>query len=302
MLSIYLPIAGLSVSLPLLIGLGAGVGLLSGLFGVGGGFLLTPLLILLGVPAPIAAASGANQLIGSSVSGVLFHWRRRNVDVRMGLVLLAGGLVGSVGGVFLSGWLKRLGQIDLVIAVAFAGFLGIVGLLMLGESVTTLIRARRGGLIRRKLHPHGWTHGLPLKMRFRRSRLYISVLPPILIGAMVGVMVAVMGVGGGFVMVPAMVYLLDMPTALVVGTSLFQIIFLTAATTFLQAVANQSVDAVLALILLAGGVVGSQFGVRLSTRLKGEQLRIILALIVLGVGVKLALDLARMPAELYSLS
>ena len=299
---LYLPIAELSVNIFLLLGLGGGVGILSGMFGVGGGFLLTPLLIFIGISPPVAVATQANQLVASSVSGVIAHWRRGNVDMRMGMVLLAGGLVGSSLGVWIFSLLRQIGQIDLVISLFYIVFLGIVGALMLQESFRTILRSRRVGAPRRKLHQHNWMHGLPFKIRFRRSKLYISALVPIAVGFGVGVLTAIMGVGGGFVMVPAMIYLLGMPTSVVIGTSLFQIIFVTANVTLLQAYFNQTVDVLLALVLLAGGVMGAQIGTQLGGRLKAEQLRGLLGLLVLAVSVKLILDLAIKPDELYSIA
>ncbi len=300
-MDIYLPIAEMSVNVFLLIGMGAAVGFLSGIFGVGGGFLMTPLLIFIGVPPPVAVGSEANQIAATSVSGVLAHWRRGNVDFKMGLVLLAGGVLGAVGGVWLFRQLRETGQIDVVISLSFVGFLGTVGILMAGESLRAIMRQRRG-TGRRKLHQHIWLHGLPFKMRFRRSKLYISALLPMAIGFTVGILAAIMGVGGGFIMIPAMIYLLGMPTAVVVGTSLFQIMFVTAITTVLHATTNQTVDVVLALLLLLGAVVGAQFGSRAGTWLRGEQLRGLLALLVLAVGAKLAFDLVVEPDDVYSLA
>ena len=300
-MDIYLPIAEMSVNVFLLIGMGAAVGFLSGMFGVGGGFLMTPLLIFIGVPPAVAVGSEANQIAATSVSGVLAHWRRGNVDFKMGLVLLAGGVVGAVGGVWLFRQLRETGQIDVVISLSFVGFLGTVGVLMAGESLRAILRQRRG-TGRRKLHQHIWLHGLPFNMRFRRSKLYISALLPMAIGFTVGVLAAIMGVGGGFIMIPAMIYLLGMPTAVVVGTSLFQIMFVTAITTVLHATTNQTVDVVLALLLLLGAVVGAQFGSRAGTWLRGEQLRGLLALMVLAVGAKLAFDLVVEPDDVYSLA
>ena len=300
-MQIYLPIAEVSVDVFLLLGLGGLVGLLSGLFGVGGGFLMTPLLIFIGIPPIVAVASEANQIVASSMSGVMAHWRRGNVDFKMGGVLLFGGILGSVVGVELFRYLRTIGQIDLVIRLSYVTFLGIVGLLMFQESLRSLLRRRRtGGGEQRKLHQHSWLHGLPLKMRFRRSKLYISALPPIGIGFAVGMLAAIMGVGGGFLMVPAMIYLLGMPTVVVIGTSLFQIIFVTANVTFLQSVTNQTVDVMLALILLIGGVVGAQFGSRMAQYLRGEQLRILLALMVIGVCGTLLFNLVATPDDLYS--
>ena len=298
---IYLPIAEVSVNAFLLLGLGGMVGILSGMFGVGGGFLMTPLLIFIGVPPAVAVGTEANQVVAASVSGALAHWRRGNVDVRMGVVLMIGGFIGSTLGVWLFTFLRGIGQIDFVIAVSYVLFLGIVGVLMVVESVRAWFRSRNPTAPRRKLHYHTWLHGLPFKMRFRTSGLYISVSPPLVVGLFVGVLSAIMGVGGGFIMVPAMIYLLGMPTKVVVGTSLFQIIFVTAFTTMLHATTNYTVDVVLAVLLLVGGVVGAQIGTVIGARMPAEQLRVLLAALVLVVCGKLALDLLLQPAELYSL-
>ncbi len=297
-MQIYLPIAEQSVNIFLILSMGGGVGFLSGVFGVGGGFLMTPLLIFIGIPPAVAVATEANQIVASSVSGVLAHLRRGNVDIKMGVFLLIGGVIGSTFGVWLFTVLKDLGQIDLVIKISYVVFLGIIGLLMLIESLKSLLVSKSKQ--RKRFHTHNWMHGLPFKMRFRKSRLYISATLPILIGILVGILSAIMGVGGGFVMVPAMIYLLGMPTAVVVGTSLFQIIFVTANVTVLQAVSNQSVDIVLALILLFGGVIGAQIGARISNRINGEQLRGMLALIVLSVCLKLTFDLLVTPSDPFA--
>lgn len=298
-MQIYLPIAEMSVNIFLILGMGGGVGFLSGLFGVGGGFLMTPLLIFIGIPPAVAVATEANQIVASSVSGVLAHWRRGNVDLKMGVLLLIGGVIGSTFGVWLFTFLKGLGQIDLVIKLSYVVFLGVIGSLMLIESLNA-IRQRKKRKPKRS-HSHNWMHGLPFKMRFRKSRLYISAVPPILIGIFVGILSAIMGVGGGFVMVPAMIYLLGMPTAVVVGTSLFQIIFVTANVTVLQSVSNQTVDIVLALLLLIGGVIGAQIGARFGSRMQGEHLRSLLALIVIMVCLKLTFDLVVTPSDIYSI-
>jgi uncharacterized membrane protein YfcA len=300
-MQIYLPIAEMSVNVFLLLGMGGGVGFLSGLFGVGGGFLMTPLLIFIGVPPAVAVGTEANQIVAASVSGVLAHWRRGNVDFKMGFVLLLGGFAGSTIGVLLFAFLRGLGQIELVISLSYVIFLGTVGSVMFYEGLRAMRRRKSASASRRKLHQHTWIHGLPLKMRFRRSKLYISALMPLAIGFLVGVLSAIMGVGGGFIMVPAMIYLLGMPTSVVIGTSLFQIIFVTANVTFLQAYANQTVDVVLALLLLTGAVIGAQFGARAGTRLQGEELRVLLALMVLAVCAKLFYDLLITPGDIYSL-
>jgi len=299
-MQIYLPIAELSVDVFLLLGLGAGIGFLSGMFGVGGGFLMTPLLIFIGIPPAIAVATQANNVIASSVSGCFSHWSRGNVDLKMGVILLAGGFAGSTIGVALFALLRDLGQIDLVINLSYVVLLGTVGVLMLLEGTRALLRRRRKAGPG-KLHAHTWLHGLPLKTRFRRSRLYISALLPFGIGFGVGVLSAIMGVGGAFVLVPLMIYLLGMPTAMVVGTSLFQIIFVSANVTFLQATQNQTVDVVLALLLIVGGVVGAQFGGRVGARLPGDTLRLLLGVLILGVALRLSLELVVRPEDLYSL-
>ncbi|HCN32743.1 MAG: sulfite exporter TauE/SafE family protein [Candidatus Micropelagos sp.] len=302
-MQIYLPIAETSVSIYLLLGLGGLVGFLSGMFGVGGGFLMTPLLIFIGIPPTVAVASEANQILASSISGGMAHFQKRGVDIRMGCVLLVGGLLGSAVGVQLYAVMREMGQIDLLISLCYVVFLGVIGLLMMIESIRA-IHARQIGrpIPARRPGQHNWIHGLPFKMRFKVSHLYTSIIPPILIGFFVGVLAAIMGVGGGFIMVPAMIYLLRMPTNVVIGTSLFQIIFVSAAVTVMHAVKNQTVDVVLATILIIGGVVGAQIGARLGQKLRGEQLRALLALIVLGVGLKMLNDLLFMPTEIYSLS
>ena len=297
---IYLPIAEVSMHIAVIIGLGGGVGFLSGMFGVGGGFLMTPLLIFLGVPPAIAVSTEANQIVASSVSGVIAHWRRGNVDFKMGGILLAGGVVGSSLGVLLFSILRDIGQIDLVIKLSYVVFLGLIGGMMLLESIRAILRTRQAGARRGKLHQHNWLHGLPFKMRFRKSKLYISALLPFFLAAMVGVLSAIMGVGGGFILVPAMIYLLGMPTYVVIGTSLFQINFVTANITVLQAVQTQTVDFVLAGLLLFGAVIGAQIGARFGTRLKGEQLRGLLALMVLGVSVKLGIELITAPVDVFA--
>ena len=300
-MQIYLPIAEVSVNAFLLLGIGGVVGILSGLFGVGGGFLITPLLCFIGIPPGVAVATGANRVVASSISGVLAHLRRRAVDFRMGTVLLAGGIFGSALGIFLFNYLTRKGQIDVVVQVAYVLLLGLIGAIMLQESLRTIRRSRNPAALPVR-NQHLWAHRLPFKIKFRASGLYISVIPPVLVGVFAGILAAVLGVGGGFIMVPAMIYLLGMPTKVVVGTSLFQIIFVTGFSTFMHALTNQSVDLLLAFALILGGVVGAQVGTRIGSRLKAEQLRILLALLVLAVAVKIAADLLVMPGELYSLT
>lgn len=299
-MQIYLPIAEVSVNIFLILGMGGGVGFLSGLFGVGGGFLMTPLLIFIGIPPAVAVATEANQIVASSISGVLAHWKRGNVDIRMGVMLLVGGVLGSTFGVWLFTFLKTLGQVDLVIKLSYVVFLGVIGSLMFIESLNAMRKAKKAVPPKKRGHS-AWINALPLKMRFRRSKLYISSILPVSVGFVVGILSAIMGVGGGFIMVPAMIYLLGMPTAVVVGTSLFQIIFVTANVTVLQAVNNFAVDVVLALLLLLGAVVGAQFGAKAGAKLKGEQLRVLLALMVIGVCVKIGLDLTLTPDDFYGL-
>jgi uncharacterized membrane protein YfcA len=300
---IYLPIAELSVNLWLLLGLGGAVGYLSGLFGVGGGFLLTPLLIFIGVPPPVAVATSANQVVAASVSAVYAHWRKNNVDFKMGAVLLVGGLIGSSFGAYLFGVLKRIGQLDAVIALSYVLILGFIGSLMMIESIRALRRKPNAPLParRKRLNDHPFIRALPFKMRFRKSQLYISMLLPVGLGIVVGILAAIMGVGAGFMLVPAMIYLLGMPTAVVVGTSLFQIIFVTANVTILHAITTQTVDVTLALLLLIGSVVGAQYGVRHGARLRGEQIRGLLAALVLIVAVALAIELVVPPEDAYFL-
>lgn len=300
-MQVYLPIAEVSVNAFLLLGLGGIVGILSGMFGVGGGFLMTPLLFFIGIPPAVAVATEANQIVASSFSGVLAHLRRKSVDFKMGTVLLVGGLLGALLGVFVFNYLKSLGQVDLLVRLCYVVFLGVIGSLMFFESINAMRRASQPAAPRERRKERTLAQTLPLKMRFRTSGLYISAVPPFLVGIVVGILSAIMGVGGGFIMVPAMIYLLGMPTKVVVGTSLFQIIFVTAFTTLLHATTNYTVDMVLAVLLLVGGVIGAQIGTQLGTRLKAEQLRVLLSFIVLAVCGKLALDLLLEPAELYSL-
>jgi hypothetical protein len=265
--------------------------------------LITPFLLFVGVPPGVAVATGANQVVASSISGGLAQLRRKGVDFRMGLVLLVGGMLGSYMGVKVFAYMTALGQVDVLVQLSYVVFLGFIGITMFWESARAMWRSHRQGAANlRRAHQHSWIHNLPFKVKFRQSGLYISVLPPALIGAAVGVLAAIMGVGGGFILVPAMIYLLGMPTRVVVGTSLFQIIFVSSFTTIMHAVNSQTVDMMLAFLLIIGGVIGAQFGSRLSTLLKPEQLRILLALMVLAVCIKIAIDLLITPSEMYSLS
>lgn len=300
-MDLYLPIANLSVNALVIIGLGGVVGLLSGMFGVGGGFLTTPLLIFYGIPPTVAAASAASQVTGASVSGVFTHLARGTVDVRMGGVLVGGGIVGAGIGVLLFRLLQSLGQIDTVIAILYVVLLGSIGALMAKESIETLVAARTGrALTARKRRHHPLVAALPMRWRFYRSGLYISPLAPLLLGVMTGILTMLLGVGGGFIMVPAMIYLLGMGTQVVVGTSLFQILFVTMATTMIHAMTTKAVDLVLALLLLVGSVIGAQVGTRISMKMRPENLRVILALIVLVVALRMALGLGWRPDEIYS--
>ena len=297
---IYLPIAEQPIHSLAIIGVGSIIGFIMGLVGVGGGFLLTPIMMFLGIPSPVAVASVANQLVAPSISGVLSHWKKGNVDFKMGTVLLVGGVFGSSIGVILFNYLAKIGQLDLVIRASYVIFLSLIGSMMFAESMRLILRKRRGKVTRGKLHQHTWLHGLPFKTRFRKSKLYISIILPILIGMLVGVLAAIMGIGGGFIIVPAMIYLLGMPTSLVVGTSLFQIIFVAANTTILQASQNQTVDIVLATLLLLGSVAGVQIGAKFTNVLKGEHLRLILSTMIILVSLQLLTDLITVPSDLFS--
>ncbi|EKF44439.1 hypothetical protein NA8A_01815 [Nitratireductor indicus C115] len=302
-MGIYLPIAEMSVNVFVLLAMGGAVGFLSGMFGVGGGFLITPLLIFYNIPPSIAVATGANQVIASSFSGALAHFKRKSLDVKLGTVLLAGGIVGASLGAVVFAYLRRLGQLDLIVSLLYVAFLGVVGGLMLLESVNAMRRSRSGESISlRKPGQHNWIHRLPLKMRFRASKLFVSVIPVLALGAFIGFLASIMGVGGGFIMVPALIYLLKVPTNVVIGTSLFQIIFVAAFTTIIHSTANQTVDVVLAFLLMVGGVAGAQYGARVGQRLRGEQLRALLAMLVLAVAIRLAFDLFVRPESVYSLS
>ena len=301
-MQIYLPIAELSMNIFVLLAMGGGVGFLSGMFGVGGGFLMTPLLIFAGVPPAIAVATEANQITAASVSGAVAYWRRGGVDFKMGSVLIGGGIIGTYFGAMIFTYLREIGQVDLMISLAYVIFLGSIGGLMFVESIRSILKARRGEVSTSVRRQRTWIDALPFKMRFRKSKMYISVIMPIAIGALVGVLAAIMGVGGGFIMVPAMIYLLHMPTNVVIGTSLFQITFVTAAATYLHSVNTQTVDVVLAVILLTAAVIGAQIGAVVGAKLKGEQLRILLAGMVLLVCAKMAFDLVVEPEELFTVS
>ena len=302
-MDIYLPIAEVSVNWPLLVILGALVGFVSGLFGIGGGFLMAPVLVFLGIPPTVAVASQASHVVASSTSGVIRYSGQGAVDYRMGGIMAAGGAVGAIVGVELFRYLRLLGQADLVVVLSYLIFLGVIGALMLNESLTEILRRRRGEAAPRKVRRRPlWLYGLPFKMRFPRSGLYISAIPPISLGVFAGILSAIMGVGGGFVLVPAMLYVLRMKAGVVVGTSLFQIIIITALTTVLQAGRNQTVDIVLSSLLLFGGGVGAQVGARFSGRFRGEELRAALGLIVLLVGMQMGLELFVRPSDIFLLA
>ena len=301
-MEIYLPVAEMSVNWLVIIALGMGVGFLSGMFGVGGGFLMTPLLVFTGIPSTVAVATTLSHITASSMSGALSQWRRQGIDFVMAGVMLGGGIFGTLAGVWLFALMRRQGQMDLIVALGYVLLLGSIGTIMLRESLATL-RAHRSGITpSRRPMQRGWVQILPFKMRFRQSRLYISVIPPVIIGFVVGALSAIMGIGGGFIIVPAMIYILRMPTNVVMGTSLAQIIAVTAITTVLQSTSNYAVDIILAGLLVIGGVVGAQLGVRAGARLRGEQLRLLLAAIVLTVAAGLAWQLVVRPADVYSLT
>ena len=300
---IYLPIAEMSVNMFIIFGMGAAVGFLSGLFGVGGGFLLTPLLIFSGIPPVVSVATVSSQIVASSASAALSYWRRRMMDLKLATVLMLAGIVGTVIGVWVFNSLRRVGQLDLIVAISYVTFLGVIGGLMLMESVRAMINARRGRPAPlRRPGQHNWVHGLPLKMRFKQSKLYVSVIPVVALGVGIGFLGALLGIGGGFILVPALIYLLRVPTNLVIGTSLVQIIATMSVATLLHAVSSQSVDIVLGIILMVGGVIGAQFGARIGQNLRGDQLRVLLGLLVLGVAIRFLIGIVTRPDELYSLT
>lgn len=302
-MQIYLPIAEMPVGVISILVMGLTVGFLSGMFGIGGGFLMTPLLIFIGIPPAVAVGTQSTQVVASSVTGALAHFSRGSIDFKMGFVLLIGGLAGSLSGIAIFKALTKIGQIDLTISIIYVLFLSVIGGLMMVESMQAIRAARKGaGATQSRAGHHSWIHGLPFKMRFRRSKLYISVIPPVLVGFFVGTLSAIMGVGGGFIMIPAMIYLLRMPTNVVIGTSFFQIVFVTALTGVLHSVENQAVDVVLGMLLVIGGVIGAQYGVRAAERLPGEQLRALLAALLLLIGLRLGYDLFTPPVDVFSVS
>jgi len=300
---VYLPIAELSMNLFFLVGIGGAVGFLSGLFGVGGGFLLTPLLIFSGVPSSVAVASVTGQVVAASTSGALSYYRRGQIDLHLSIYLVLASILGSFLGVWIFGVLRALGQLDLFISLGFLLLLGFVGTLMMTEAVRSILKRRAGIVVREKLpNQHNWFHGLPWRVRFKKSRLYISVVPVLLLGFCIGVVGALLGIGGGFILVPALVYLLRVPGNMVIGTSLLQVVAMMAATTILHAVTSQSVDILLAFCLMVGGTVGAQFGASAGKYLRGEQLRALLALLVLAVAIRFGISLVIPPSNPFSMA
>jgi uncharacterized membrane protein YfcA len=302
-LYLHLTIAQLTVFWPTIVGVGLSVGFLSGMFGVGGGFLVSPLLMFLGIPIEVAVATGANQAAATSASAATAQWRYGNVDLRMSGLLILGGGVGSFIGVFIVSALRAAGQIEFVVSVCYAMLLGTLGLLMFIEGVSAMRQSMRntGSTSRLSRSHHSWIHGLPFKTRFRRSKLFMSIIPPLILGLIVGMLGAVMGVGGGFLLVPAMVYLLKMPTQVVIGTSLIQVLVTSSITTVLHAAENHTVDMELAFLLIIGGVIGAQWGARAGANIKSEQLRALLGMMVFAVGVRFALILLLPPTEVFSI-
>jgi uncharacterized membrane protein YfcA len=299
---IYLPVADLPVNIFLVLAMGLAVGFISGMFGIGGGFLMTPLLIFIGIAPAVAVASVASHVAASSMSGAISYWRRKAVDLALALMLLAGGILGTAVGVWLFTTLRTLDQLDLTIGLSYVVLLSVVGALMIAESVRAIIREQRGKpATPRRGGTHTWVHGLPLKMRFKRSKIYVSAIPVWTIGFIIGFIGAIMGIGGGFLLVPMLIYFLRVPTSTVIGTSMMLTLITMAAATVMHAATNHLVDAVLALILMTGGVVGAQFGARAGQNMRGERLRLLLGLLVLAVGLRFAFQLIVQPGDLYSI-
>jgi uncharacterized membrane protein YfcA len=299
---IYLPIADLPVNIFLILAMGAAVGFVSGLFGIGGGFLMTPLLIFVGIAPAVAVASVASHIAASSFSGAIAYWRRRAIDPALAGVLLCGGIIGTALGVSTFTLLRSLGQLDLMIALSYVALLTTVGGVMFWEGLRAMLRTRRGIVVpARRSGSHGWIHGLPLKMRFKRSKIYLSVIPVVIVGVFIGFLGAVMGIGGGFILVPIMIYLLRVPTSTVIGTSMVLTLVTMLFATMLHAITNHLVDAVLALILMVGGVTGAQFGARAGQKIRSEQLRLLLGLLILAVGIRFAIELVIKPEDLFTI-
>jgi uncharacterized protein len=300
-LQIYLPIADLPVNVFVILAMGLAVGFISGMFGIGGGFLMTPLLIFLGISPAVAVASVTGHIAASSMSGAISYWQRRAIDLALAFMLLAGGIIGTAFGVWLFTTLRAIGQLDITIGVSYVLLLGIVGALMVAESMRAIIRARQGKPAElRRPGSHTWIHGLPLKLRFKRSRIYVSAIPVWGIGFIIGFVGAIMGIGGGFLLVPMLIYVLRVPTATVIGTSMVLTLVTMASATVMHAAVNHLVDALLALFLMVGGVIGAQFGARAGQKMSGERLRLLLGLLVLAVGIRFALNLVVPPETFYS--
>ena len=298
----YLPIANLPVNIFLVLGMGLAVGFISGMFGIGGGFLMTPLLIFIGISPAVAVASVGSHIAASSFTGALTYWRRGALDLALAMMLLAAGIIGTASGVWLFTELRALDQLDLVIGLCYVTLLTIVGALMIYESAQAELRARKGmPAVLRRPGSHTWFHGLPLKLRFKRSKIYVSVIPVWVIGFLIGFVGAIMGIGGGFLLVPMLIYFLRVPTATVIGTSMMLTLITMASATVLHAVTNHLVDAVLAVLLMIGGVIGAQFGARAGQRMRGERLRLLLGILVLLVGLRFAYDLIVTPDDLFSI-
>ncbi len=299
---LFLPIADIPVNVFLILAMGAAVGFVSGMFGIGGGFLMTPLLIFIGISPAVAVASVSSHMAASSFSGALSYWRKRAIDPALSLVLLSGGVIGTALGVWIFALLRSVGQLDLIIALSYVVLLTAVGTLMFMEGVRAILRARHSGAtITRRPRAQGWILGLPLKMRFKRSKIYLSVIPIIGIGLIVGFLGAIMGIGGSFLLIPIMIYILRVPTSTVIGTAMVLTLVTMVVATILHAVTNHLVDAVLALVLMVGGVIGAQFGARAGQRIRGEHLRLLLGLLILSVGIRFAVELVIQPEELYSI-
>jgi hypothetical protein len=303
-MTMYLPIAEMSVNVLMILGIGAAVGFISGMFGVGGGFLMTPLLIFYGVPPAVVVASQASQIAATTFSGALAYWRRKQIDLKLGGLLIAGGVTGSALGVWTFTMLRNLGQLELFIAVSYVVLLGTIGVLMLRESLGVLLQRSRGEPEPPLRHAgdHGWLHGLPLKMRFHRARLYMSALPVLAAGLAIGFLGSILGIGGGFILVPALIYLFRVPTTLAVGISLFQTVVTMSVASVLHAATNYSVDILLSLILMIGGVVGAQYGAAVGQRMKGEELRALLAATILAVAVRFLHELVTTPNAMFVVS
>jgi uncharacterized membrane protein YfcA len=302
-MDIYLPIAQISVNWIVILGMGIGVGFLSGMLGVSGGFITTPMLLFYGIPPGVAVATQASPIAAASLVGAISKGNQDSVDYKMGLVLLCGGLVGSAVGVGIFRYLQKLGQIDFVVQISYVLLLGSVGGLMLKESVQVFLSARKGQtIVAHKPGQHTWIHNLPFKMRFRRSGIYISIVPIIVLGFFVGAMTAILGTGGAFLLIPAKIYLLRMRTSMAVGTSQFQMFIVACMTTMMHAVTDHTVDIILALLLIVGGVIGAQFGVRLGSKLPGEQLRVAFAVLIVIIAIQLTVGLLHAPADLYSVA